>query len=80
LSLRRFVEEETAQGKMMSKQDKTQRPGTGDKPKQQNPGIEVVNVYGSGPLPIGERQPDKPRRRTRPERRGALSTSLEGKE
>lgn len=64
----------------MSKQDKPQRPEAGRKPKRRNPGIEVVNVYGSGPMPIGERPPEKPARKTRPEKRGALSTSLEGKE
>lgn len=69
----------------MSKPDKSSsKAGAGDKPKRRNPGIEVVNVYGSGPLPIGER---RPKRAARPQpaepeqaNRGALSTSLEGKD
>ena len=80
MPVRRFVGRETVQGKAMSKQDKPRQPEAGEKPKRPNPAIEVVNVYGSGPLPIGERQPEKPRRKTKPEKRGALSTSLEGKE
>jgi hypothetical protein len=68
----------------MSEQDKKGRAGpkmTGAG-KRLNPGIEVVNVYGSGPLPIGERQPEEKGKRpkAKPEQRGALSTSLEGKD
>lgn len=66
----------------MSDQDKkTGKTGVGAH-KRPNPGIEVVNVYGSGPLPVGEREPEnsKPRRKSRPGQRGALSTSLEGKD
>lgn len=64
----------------MSEQDRKTGKTRGQ--KRPNPGIEVVNVYGSGPLPVGEREPEnsKPRRKSRPGQRGALSTSLEGKD
>ena len=67
----------------MSEQDKKGKPGpkTNGAGKRRNPAIEVVNVYGSGPLPIGERPPEKEKRaRGKPKQRGALSTSLEGKD
>ncbi len=49
--------------------------------KRRNPAIEVVNVYGSGPLPVGPRPDDEERKRQRKQQKdpGALSTSLEGK-
>lgn len=66
----------------MSEQDKKGKPGpkTTGAGERRNPAIEVVNVYGSGPLPIGERPPEKDKRgKQKPEQPGALSTSLEGK-
>lgn len=67
----------------MSEQDKKGKasPKKAGAGRRRNPAIEVVNVYGSGPLPIGERPPEKAKRaKDKPEERGALSTSLEGKD
>lgn len=49
--------------------------------QRRNPAIEVVNVYGSGPLPIGPRPDEKRKRQQKAvqEDPGALSTSVEGK-
>lgn len=45
----------------MSKRDKrTSRPGAAEPPKRGNPGIEVVNIYGSGPVPVGLRSEAEP--------------------
>jgi hypothetical protein len=71
-------------GKTMSKQDKHgRRTGAGKAGKRENPGLEVVNIYGSGPLPVGERDRPEPEAedtaRTEQEKnRGALSTSQKG--
>ena len=70
----------------MSEQDRKgskagpEKSGAGAR-KRRNPAIEVVNVYGSGPLPIGPRPDDERKQQQKAEQKepGALSTSLEGK-
>lgn len=64
-----------------------QKAGARARPKAKNPGASVVNVYGSGPLPVGERPARTAKRAGKPKpgksgqgKRGALSTSLEGKD
>lgn len=44
----------------MSKQDKGSKAGAGNIPRRKNPGLEVVNIYGSGPLPVGLREAPEP--------------------